>query len=57
MKKRIIQTTIALMGLVASFLPQKAEACRADCLFTSCETDGPGICFCSLGFAFCIELT
>lgn len=56
MKKRIIQTTIALMGLVASFLPQKAEACKVDCLFTSCETDGPGICFCSLGFAICIDV-
>ena len=53
MKKRIIQATIALTGLVASFLPQKAEACEVDCLFTSCE--GNWICFCSLGFAVCID--
>ena len=54
MKKRIIQTTIALMGLVTSFLPQKAEACKADCLFTSCEATW--ICYCAFGFAVCIDI-
>ena len=58
MKKRIMQTTLALMGLVASFLPQKAEACAAVCLFGSCVMDGPGphICYCnSAGYPVCIS--
>ena len=42
MKKRIIQTTIGLTALVASFLPQKAQAayCSIDCLLGSCEAEG-----------------
>ena len=55
MKKIIINTAISLTALVSSFLPQKAEACSATCLFSSCETDGPGICYCSLGIAICID--
>ena len=32
-QKKIIQATIGLMTIVASFLPQKAlAACKADCL-------------------------
>ena len=42
MKKIIINTAISLTALVSCFLPQKAEACKAECLFSSCETDGPG---------------
>ena len=37
MKKRIIRTAISLTALVASFLPQKAEACKATC------TDDEGV--------------
>ena len=39
MKKRIINLTIGLTGLVVSFLPQKAEAfwCEADCPNGSCQ--------------------
>ena len=55
MKKIIINTAISLTALVSSFLPQKAEACKADCLLTSCDTGTPGgICFCTLGIAVCI---
>ena len=50
MKKRIIQTTIGLTALVASFLPQKAQAafCSVDCLFGSCFAFGEEVsCECS----------
>lgn len=43
MKKRIIQLTIAFTGLVASFLPQKAEAfsfCSIECINGSCLAIG-----------------
>ncbi len=42
MKKRIIQTAISLTALVASFLPQKAEAasCAISCVFGSCFAEG-----------------
>lgn len=41
--KKIIPMTISLMAMVASFLPQKAlAACKANCLFGSCEYDGVG---------------
>ena len=56
MKKRIIQTTIGLTALVASFLPQKAQAafCTADCLFGSCFVSGPQVsCTCSWGSPVC----
>ena len=42
-QKKIIQATIGLMTIVASFLPQKALAgCHANCLFGDCVYDGPG---------------
>ncbi|MCY4605615.1 MAG: hypothetical protein OXE49_15405 [Gemmatimonadetes bacterium] len=50
MKKRIIQTTLALTALVASFLPQKAEACRIECDWGWCEGM---ICFCVWKIPFC----
>ena len=53
MKKRILNTAIGLTALVASFLPQKVEACRAVCFFNSCSANW--ICFCSLGFSVCID--
>ena len=42
MKKRIINLTIGLTGLVVSFLPQKAEAvwCSVDCPNGSCSVIG-----------------
>ena len=57
MKKRIIQTILALMGLVASFMPQKAEACKAVCEFGSCSTDvHNGLCFCTYhGWPVCFD--
>ena len=52
MKKRIIQTTLALTALVTSFLPQKAEArCFAHCAWGSCSGD---ICFCAWKIPVCI---
>ena len=52
MKMRIIRLAIGLTALVASFLPQKAQAafCSADCLFGSCFAFG---CECSWGFPHC----
>ena len=52
MKKRIIQTTIGLTALVASFLPQKAEAavCAVGCLFGVCFAEGETVsCKCRFG--------
>ena len=49
MKKRIIRLTIGLTSLIASFLPQKAEAaiCRADCDNGSCIAIGGVVeCYC-----------
>lgn len=59
MKKRIIQTTLALTALVASFLPQQAEACKSFCyengeLTDECE--GNFVCLgCIFGAAVCID--
>ncbi len=55
MKTRIIQVTIGLTALVASFLPQKAQAvsCSIDCLFGSCSVSAPDgatvYCYCLEG--------
>ena len=49
MKKRIIRLTIGLTGLVASFLPQKAEAdwCSIDCPKGWCSIIGWNVkCYC-----------
>ena len=49
MKKRIINLTIGLTGLVASFLPQKAEAlvCVASCDDGWCIAIGTQVeCYC-----------
>lgn len=49
MKKRIINLTIGLTGLVAGFLPQKAEAiyCEANCANDSCFAIGWVVdCYC-----------
>lgn len=49
MKKRIINLTIGLTGLIASFLPQKAEAfwCEANCANDSCSVFGWVVeCYC-----------
>ena len=60
MKKRIIQTTLALTALVASFLPQKAEACKSFCYdednnITS-ECEGNFACLgCIFGVAVCFD--
>ena len=57
MKKRIINLTIGLTGLVVSFLPQKAEAayCKAVCPDGSwCEAIGPHVeCECDDGNPEC----
>ena len=58
MKKRIIQTAISLTALVASFLPQKAEACTATCTDNDGEVNsctGNLICGCVNGIAICIN--
>lgn len=59
MKKRIIQTAISLTALVASFLPQKAEACTATCYDDAGnitdECTGNFLCSCILGNAVCID--
>ena len=59
MKKRIIQTAIGLTALVASFLPQNADACKGICKdddgnITS-ECEGNFLCGCILGVAVCID--
>jgi hypothetical protein len=49
MKKRIIRLTIALTGLVVSFLPQKAAAdiCGVECDNGSCIAIGSVVnCYC-----------
>ena len=60
MKKRIIQTAISLTALVASFLPQQAEACTSTCydedgnITSQCE--GNFLCAgCVGGVAICIN--
>lgn len=59
MKTRIIRLTIGLTALVASFLPQKVEACEAKCyddegnLSGSCT--GKLLCFCIGENAFCFD--
>ena len=57
MKKRIINLTIGLTGLVASFLPQKAEAdwCSVECPNGSCSAVGPVVqCGCTTdGYPIC----
>ena len=57
MKKRIINLTIGLTGLIASFLPQKAEAawCKADCDNGWCMVIGSVVkCYCDAdGYAHC----
>ena len=57
MKKRIIETTIGLTALVASFLPQQAEAeaepCEVDCWFGDCKANW--ICTCIAGWPVCIN--
>ena len=53
MKKRIINLTIGLTGLIASFLPQKAEAiesCTITCPWGSCIAIGWIVnCYCDAG--------
>ena len=51
MKKHILRLTIGLTALVANFLPQKAEACRAECDWGSCEGM---ICVCVWKLPVCI---
>ena len=56
MKKRIINLTIGLTGLIASFLPQKAEAayCEINCANGSCIVIGTQVdCWCSDGYPVC----
>ena len=56
MKKRIINLTIGLTGLVASFLPQKAAAdyCIANCAGGVCTAFGSTvICACVNGEPVC----
>ncbi len=57
MKKRIINLTIVLTGLVVSFLPQKAEAfyCSITCPKGSCQAFGWIVdCYCdAAGYAHC----
>ena len=55
MKKRIIRLTIGLTGLVASFLPQKAEAaCFIKCGSDWCFAIGEHAkCVCKAGNAVC----
>ena len=56
MKMRIIRLAIGLTALIASFLPQKAQAafCSVDCLFGSCFAFGEEVsCECSWGFPHC----
>ena len=55
MKLHIIRLAIGLTALVASFLPQKAQAdpCKADCWFGKCEADW--ICTCVAGWPVCIN--
>ena len=51
MKKRIINLTIGLTGLVASFLPQKAAAdiCGVECYNGSCIAIGSVVnCYCDI---------
>ena len=51
MKKHILRLTIGLTALVANFLPQKAEACRAECDWGWCEGM---ICTCVWKLPVCI---
>ena len=51
MKKHILRLTIGLTALVANFLPQKAEACRVECDWGSCEGM---ICICVWKLPVCI---
>ena len=58
MKLYIIRLAIGLTALVASFLPQQAEACTATCTdndgeISSCS--GNLICGCVNGIAICIN--
>ena len=59
MKKRIIRTTIGLTALVASFLPQKAQACEVTCyddegnVTGSCT--GELLCTCVKGIPICLD--
>ena len=57
MKKRIIRLAIGLTGLVASLLPQKAEAawCTITCPNDSCIAVGSVVdCYCDAnGYAVC----
>ena len=57
MKKRIINLTIGLTGLIVSFLPQKAEAfyCSITCPKGSCSVVGLVVdCYCdAAGYAHC----
>ena len=54
MKKHIIRLAIGLTALVANFLPQKAEACIAKCVWGECSTDGRNaVCFCLRGAPIC----
>ena len=54
-KTRIIRLAIGLTALVASFLPQKAQAgCGADCLLGSCYGDKAVKCGCTwYGTPYC----
>ena len=57
MKARIIRLAIGLTALVASFLPQQAQAyCKADCLFGDCVTLEGTVCGCTwYGTPYCID--
>ena len=54
MKLYIIRLAIGFTALVVSFLPQKAEACIAECVLGWCSTDGHNaVCFCLHGAPVC----